>query len=172
MHSNLLYSRFCTFTLQLVLYRFCYNRKQSFIIRQAITTVHIRFYLFFQKFWNINHSNRLLCFWCCNNIPTFRSVISFRNTNLIIFKVNIAFCEGKHFSLSTASPKEYFKNHKISALLVYTSYKTVILRFRPKIQLIRICLTHFLNLFAGIVTKIVNITRVSKQCGYLILHHS
>ena len=46
MYSNLLYTRFHTRTFQLMLYRFCYNREQSFIIRQTITTVHIHFNLF------------------------------------------------------------------------------------------------------------------------------
>ena len=74
--------------------------------------------------------------------------------------------------LSATRPKENFKYYIILAFPVNAADETIVFVFRPKVQLVSVRLSHFLNLFTWVIIEIVNVTCMSKQCGNLILHHA
>lgn len=64
--------------------------------------------------------------------------------------------------LSAPRPKKDFKYHKIFAFPVNAADETIVFVFRPKVQLVSVRLSHFLNLFTWVIIEIVNVTCMSK----------
>ena len=59
--------------------------------------------------------------------------------------------------LSATRPKENFKYYIILAFPVNAADETIVFIFRPKVQLVSVGLSHFLDLFTWVIIEIVNV---------------
>ena len=172
MHSDFLYS--CQFNLpfHLMLYRFLNNWKQSFCIRHSVVTIYKFLNFLFQKFWNFDCSKGLFCFWFCDNILHSCSVISLIDTKLILFKIDISFCNRKQLPDPASSPEQHLKHKIISCSRLHCLYKLFVLVQCPEVQTSRIRISHSFHFLAWINWQIIYFSCMCKQTGQLILNHS
>ena len=126
----------------------------------------------FQKFRNFDCPKGLFCFRFCDNILHSCPVISLIDTKLILFKIDISFCNRKQLPDPASSPEQHLKHKIISCSRLHCLYKLFVLVQCPEVQTSWIWISHSFHFLAWINRQVIDFSCMCKQTGQLILNHS